>query len=166
MLIGNRNARHGPLSRCSAVRYAAGGRGFLRRRSSLSLIISCKNSRNSGGASVGLRVVPSLPRCKALTATPTRPGPGRFPISATKDASIRHEIAAMLPAVGLAQFETGDLGDGIPLVGRLERAGQQRAFRHRLRCQARIDAGGAEEQQLRDAGAPCSTSNYNSCSDS
>jgi hypothetical protein len=60
----------------------------------------------------------------------------------------------VLPAVGLAQFEAGNLGDRIPLVGRLERAGQQAVFRHRLRREAGIDAGRAEEQQLRDASAP------------
>jgi len=45
-------ARHGLLSRCSFGRYVAGGRGFLRRRSSLSLTISCKNSKNSKNSGI------------------------------------------------------------------------------------------------------------------
>jgi hypothetical protein len=45
----------------------------------------------------------------------------------------RDEIAAMLPAVGLAEFEAGDLGDGTQLVGWLEWAGQEAAHRYRLR---------------------------------
>ena len=58
----------------------------------------------------------------------------------------------MLAAIGLAQLDAGDLGDGIPLVGRLQRPGQQRVFVHRLRRKFGIDAGRAEEQQLLDAG--------------
>ena len=65
----------------------------------------------------------------------------------------RDEIGAVLLAVGLAQLDGGDLGDGVPLVGRLERAGEQRLFAHRLRRELGIDAGGAERQQLLDAGA-------------
>ena len=57
----------------------------------------------------------------------------------------RYEIAAVLPAICLAQFESGDLCDGIPLVRWLERAAQQAGFRHRLGREARIDAGGTEE---------------------
>jgi hypothetical protein len=41
-------ARHEQISRCSFGRQAAGSRGFLRRRTGLSLIISCKSSKNSG----------------------------------------------------------------------------------------------------------------------
>jgi hypothetical protein len=63
----------------------------------------------------------------------------------------RDEIGAVLLAVGLAQLDGGDLGDGVPFVGRLERAGQQRLLRHRLRRELRIDAGGTERQQLLDA---------------
>ena len=47
----------------------------------------------------------------------------------------------------------GDLGDGICLVGRLERPGKQGVFADRLRREFRIDAGRAEEQQPIDAGA-------------
>ena len=35
------------------------------------------------------------------------------------------EVAAVLPPVRLAQLDARDLGDRIPFVGRLERAGQQ-----------------------------------------
>lgn len=40
-----RTARHEPLSRCSFIRYAIGSRGFLRRRSGRSLLISCKQQK-------------------------------------------------------------------------------------------------------------------------
>ena len=66
----------------------------------------------------------------------------------------RDEVAAILAAIGLAELDAGDLGDRVPLVGRLERAGQQRLLGDRLRRQTRIDAGGAQQQQLLDAGAP------------
>src|ERR1700730_11037210 len=39
---------HGVLSRCSFVRHAARGRGFLRGRTGLWLIIARRNSKNSG----------------------------------------------------------------------------------------------------------------------
>ena len=54
-------------------------------------------------------------------------------------------------AVGLAQLDAGDLGQRVPLVGRLERAGQQIVLADRLRAVARVDAGGAEEQELAHA---------------
>lgn len=60
----------------------------------------------------------------------------------------RTVVAAVLPVVGLAQFNPGDLGDGIRLVGRLQRSLQQLAFRHRLPCQFRIDTGRTEKQQF------------------
>ncbi len=36
------------------------------------------------------------------------------------------EVAAILPAVGLTELDAGDLGDGIPLVGRLQSTREQR----------------------------------------
>ena len=36
-----------------------------------------------------------------------------------------NEVGAVLQAIGLAQFDAGDLGDRIPLIARLERARQQ-----------------------------------------
>ena len=56
-------------------------------------------------------------------------------------------VAAMLPAVGLGQLDAGDLGDRIPFVGRLERAGEQCVLVDRLRRELRIDAARAQEQQ-------------------
>jgi hypothetical protein len=50
------------------------------------------------------------------------------------------EIGAVLAAIGLRHFQAGDLGDGVPLVGRLERAGEQRIFDDGLRRQPGIDA--------------------------
>lgn len=60
----------------------------------------------------------------------------------------RTVVATVLPVVGLAQFNPGDLGDGVRLVGRLQRPLQQLAFRHRLPCQFRIDTGRTEKQQF------------------
>ena len=53
----------------------------------------------------------------------------------------RDEVAAVLAAIGLRQLDAGDLGDGVPLVGRLQRAGEQRVLGDRLRRELRIDAG-------------------------
>ena len=60
----------------------------------------------------------------------------------------RDKIRAMLQPVRLAQFDAGDLGDRVPLIGRLQRAGQQHVGRHRLRREPRIDAGRAEIDEL------------------
>jgi hypothetical protein len=49
MLIISRLVSNRPLPRCYFVRSAAGAPGFLPRRSDPPLIISCKNSKNSGG---------------------------------------------------------------------------------------------------------------------
>jgi hypothetical protein len=43
------------------------------------------------------------------------------------------EVAAVLLAIGLGQLDAGDLGDRVPLVGRLQRAGQQAVLADRLR---------------------------------
>ncbi len=58
----------------------------------------------------------------------------------------------MLPVERFAELDAGDLRDRVRLVGRLERAGEQTALRHRLRRRLRIDAGAAEEQQPLHAG--------------
>ncbi len=63
----------------------------------------------------------------------------------------RDEVAAMLPAIGLSQLDPGDLGDGIGLVGRLERSSQERLFRDRLGGEPWIDAARAQEEELLDA---------------
>ena len=53
----------------------------------------------------------------------------------------RDRVEAILAAVCPAQLDAGDFGDRIGLVGRLQRAGQQVLFAHRLRAVARINAG-------------------------
>ena len=40
------------------------------------------------------------------------------------------EVAAVLAAEGLAELDAGDLGDRVPLVGRLQRAGEQALLAH------------------------------------
>ena len=45
-----------------------------------------------------------------------------------------NEVGAVLAAIRLAHLDAGDLGDGIPLVRRLERPGQQQILGHRLRA--------------------------------
>ena len=54
----------------------------------------------------------------------------------------------MLTCVRLAHFDAGDLRDRVPLIGWLERTGQQRRLVQRLRREARIDAARAEEAKL------------------
>jgi hypothetical protein len=63
------------------------------------------------------------------------------------------EVAAMLAPEGLAELDAGDLGDGVPLVGGLERPGQEVFFLEGLGGHFGIDAGAPEEEQLADAGA-------------
>src|SRR6185312_16758910 len=40
----------------------------------------------------------------------------------------RDKIPAVLMAVGLTKFETGDLGDRVPLIGRLQGTRKERVF--------------------------------------
>ena len=61
------------------------------------------------------------------------------------------EVGAELAAIGLAQLDAGDLGQGVPLVGGLQRAGEEVFLPDRLGAIARVDAGAAEEQELGDA---------------
>ncbi|MEY3838199.1 MAG: hypothetical protein RL304_1181, partial [Verrucomicrobiota bacterium] len=61
------------------------------------------------------------------------------------------EVAPMLGPGVVAELDARDLGDGIGLVGRLERAGQQGVLADRLRGVLRVDAARAEEEQLTDA---------------
>jgi hypothetical protein len=58
----------------------------------------------------------------------------------------------VLAAVELRQLERRDLGDGVPLVGRLERTGQQARLGDRLGRLAWVDAGRPERDQPLDAG--------------
>ncbi len=50
------------------------------------------------------------------------------------------EVGAVLRAIGGGKLDAGDLGDGIGLVGRLERPGQKSVLDDRLRRELRIDA--------------------------
>ncbi len=60
---------------------------------------------------------------------------------------------AVLGAVVLAHFETGDLGDGVGFIGDFERRGQEAVFRHGLGSHFWIDAGGAEEENAGNSSA-------------
>lgn len=58
--------------------------------------------------------------------------------------SLAHDraiVSSMLTVVALAQLDTGDLSDGIGLVGRFQDASQKRLFWHRLRSLLGVDAG-------------------------
>jgi len=59
-----------------------------------------------------------------------------------------NEIAAVLAPISLAHLDARDLGDGVPLVGGFEGAGEEVRFLKGLRRQFRINARTAEEQQL------------------
>ena len=59
----------------------------------------------------------------------------------------RDEVAAVLPAVRLAELDAGDLRDRVRLVRRLEQAREQVLLLHRLRALARVDARAAEVEQ-------------------
>ena len=58
----------------------------------------------------------------------------------------------MLLAVGLGELDAGDLGDRVPLIGRLEGTTQQCIFGNRLGCVLGVDARGPEKHHLFDAG--------------
>src|ERR1022692_1653064 len=62
------------------------------------------------------------------------------------------EIAAVLAAVGLAHFDAGDFGDGVPLIRRFERASQKMLLFDRLGGEFWVNARTSEEQKLFDAG--------------
>jgi hypothetical protein len=63
----------------------------------------------------------------------------------------RDEVAAVLLAIGLALHQPRNLGDGVPLIGRLQRSSKQRRFADRLRREARIDARRSQEDELAHA---------------
>ena len=70
----------------------------------------------------------------------------------------RHDsdvVGAVLEIEALAHLESGNLGDGVWLVGVLKRRGQQAILGHGLRSLAGIDAGGAEEEKFLYAMLPC-----------
>ena len=67
----------------------------------------------------------------------------------------RHDravVRAVLPVVGLAELDAGDLGDGVRLVGRFQGAAQQVFLAHRLGAVARVDAGASQEEKPLDPG--------------
>ena len=63
-------------------------------------------------------------------------------------------IKAVLPAQRLTQLDASDLGDRIPLVRGLERAGEQRFLANRLLGELGVDAAAAKKQQAPHPGAP------------
>ena len=65
-----------------------------------------------------------------------------------------NKVATVLPAIGMGQLDAGDLGHGVPLVGWLQRTGEQSRFRYRLGRVPRIDARRAYIDQPFDAVAP------------
>ena len=62
-----------------------------------------------------------------------------------------NSIEAVLGSVSLAHFNTCDLCNGIPFIGRLQGTGQERAFGNGLRSKFRINTGGSEEEDFFDA---------------
>ncbi|MNN77018.1 hypothetical protein D3C81_1934490 [compost metagenome] len=63
-------------------------------------------------------------------------------------------IEPVLAPIGLAHLDAGNLGNCVPLVGRLQLTGQQTALRHWLRRELRVDARRAEKQQFGGAVLP------------
>jgi hypothetical protein len=57
-----------------------------------------------------------------------------------------------LPPIRLTHFDAGDFRDGIPFVGRFERAGEEVLLLDWLWRKLGIDARAAEEQQFLHAG--------------
>jgi hypothetical protein len=66
----------------------------------------------------------------------------------------RDEVTAMLTSVGLTELDAGDLGDGVPFVGRLERSGKQVFLLQGLRCELGVDARAPEKEQFANAKTP------------
>jgi hypothetical protein len=56
----------------------------------------------------------------------------------------------VLGAVGVAEFDGGDLGDGVGAVGALERAGEEGVLAQRLGGVLGVDAAAAEVEELGD----------------
>ena len=63
------------------------------------------------------------------------------------------EIAAVLPPIGLAQFDSGDFGHAVPFIGRLEWAFEQRILDNRLRPHLWVHAGRPKKHELPDFGS-------------
>ena len=71
----------------------------------------------------------------------------------------RDEVAPVLAPICLAEPDTGNLGDGVGLVGRFEAAAQEILLANRLRTIARINARAPEVEQPLDAAAPARLDN-------
>ena len=61
-------------------------------------------------------------------------------------------VGSVLTVATFAYLDTGDLGDGVRLVGRLQRAGEQRILGDWLRGKARVDTRRAQKEQPSHAG--------------
>ena len=57
-------------------------------------------------------------------------------------------VGAVLQVVALAHLQASNLGNGILLVGVLQRAGQQAVLLHRLGSILGVDAGAAQEEEF------------------
>ena len=62
----------------------------------------------------------------------------------------RNEVTAILGPVRLAEFDPGDLGNGIGFIGRLQVIAEEIFFPHWLRALPGIKAGGAQIKKLFD----------------
>src|SRR6476660_6525717 len=63
----------------------------------------------------------------------------------------RHDtnvIRAVLAAVGLTKFHSGDFSYCVPFIGGFEWSGEERLLGHRLPRELRVDARRTKEQQL------------------
>ncbi len=60
----------------------------------------------------------------------------------------RDEVGAILEVIALAEFKSGDFGDGVGFVGIFELTGQEVLLLHGLGRFARVDARGSQEEQL------------------
>ena len=58
------------------------------------------------------------------------------------------EVASVLVAVGVAELQPSDFGDGVRFVGGLQCAGEEHVFGHGLRRVFGVDAGTAQKEKL------------------
>src|SRR5690606_35523013 len=108
-------------------------------------------SRSPGSPHDNLRVAAQLRFMELADQRWKHVGVGEVKVVARAVKVGRHQaggIEAVLLAVGLAQLDPGDLGDRVPLIGWLQRAGEQGSLADGLLGELRIDAGRPEEGQL------------------
>ena len=65
------------------------------------------------------------------------------------------EIFPILAGISLAELDAGNLCNGVGIVRRLQRTGEQRILRERLGGQFRINARAPEEEEFRHAKVGC-----------